>query len=117
MPLQDVRVDLRSSPIPSSTLPLPKAGASQERSGGFGSSSSSSEFKEKPSSGTGTGGEEEVSVLALAKRVAADQIIMAPISLFVFLMSMSLMEGLDGEGTREKFKNYLPILLVNWQVR
>lgn len=31
---------------------------------------------------------------------------------------MSLLEGLDSEETKEKIKqNYLPILLVNWQVR
>lgn len=42
----------------------------------------------------------------------------APISLFIFLFSMSLLEGLDSEETKEKIKqNYLPILLVNWQVR
>jgi len=41
----------------------------------------------------------------------------APISLFIFLFSMSLLEGLDSEETREKIRsNYWPILLVNWQV-
>jgi hypothetical protein len=41
----------------------------------------------------------------------------APISLFIFLFSMSLLEGLNGEETRERFKNqYFAILFVNWQV-
>lgn len=58
-----------------------------------------------------------VSVLALAKRVAADQFGMAPVSLFIFLFSMSLLEGLDSEETYEKIRaNYMPILFVNWQV-
>ncbi|GAA5961384.1 hypothetical protein JCM21900_006688 [Sporobolomyces salmonicolor] len=59
----------------------------------------------------------EVSVAALVKRVAADQLGMAPVSLVIFLVSMSMLEGLDGEEMREKIRqNYLPILLVNWQV-
>ena len=42
---------------------------------------------------------------------------MAPISLFIFLTVMSLLEGLDTEQAREKLRNnYMPILLVNWQV-
>ncbi|GAA5999699.1 Mpv17/PMP22 family protein [Rhodotorula paludigena] len=61
--------------------------------------------------------EANVSVVQLAKRVAADQFGMAPISLFIFLFSMSLLEGLDQEQTREKIaSNYWPILFVNWQV-
>ena len=41
----------------------------------------------------------------------------APISLFIFLFSMSLLEGLNGEETRERFRNqYFAILFVNWQV-
>ncbi|GAA5907140.1 Mpv17/PMP22 family protein [Sporobolomyces salmoneus] len=58
-----------------------------------------------------------VSLKALLKRVAADQLGMAPISLLIFLFSMSLLEGLNGEETQEKIKNnYWPILFVNWQV-
>lgn len=41
----------------------------------------------------------------------------APISLFIFLFSMSLLEGLNGDETRERFKNqYFSILFVNWQI-
>ncbi|GAA6061144.1 hypothetical protein JCM10212_001744 [Sporobolomyces blumeae] len=58
-----------------------------------------------------------VSLTALLKRVAADQVGMAPISLLIFLFSMSMLEGLDGEETQQKIKdNYWPILFVNWQV-
>ncbi|GAA6010779.1 hypothetical protein JCM10207_005838 [Rhodosporidiobolus poonsookiae] len=58
-----------------------------------------------------------ISVVQLAKRVAADQLGMAPISLFIFLMSMSVLEGLNEEETWQKIKdNYWPILSVNWQV-
>lgn len=51
-------------------------------------------------------------------RANADNLVhRAPISLFIFLFSMSLLEGLNGEETRERFKNqYFAILLVNWQV-
>ncbi|SCV70514.1 BQ2448_1908 [Microbotryum intermedium] len=58
-----------------------------------------------------------ISNLQLVKRVAADQLGLAPISLFIFLMSMSLLEGLSDEELWDKIRhNYLPILLVNWQV-
>ncbi|GAA5849041.1 hypothetical protein JCM8547_006421 [Rhodosporidiobolus lusitaniae] len=58
-----------------------------------------------------------VSVAQLAKRVAADQLGMAPISLVIFLLSMSLLEGLNAEETRQKIRDqYWPILSVNWQV-
>jgi hypothetical protein len=31
---------------------------------------------------------------------------------------MGMLEGLDDDGVRQKIKdNYMPILLVNWQVR
>ncbi|GAA5826174.1 hypothetical protein JCM5353_003833 [Sporobolomyces roseus] len=94
-------------PIPELEKQLPK-GARFERGG--------------PRPGTGAGvetvqTESAVSLKALLKRVAADQVGMAPISLFIFLFSMSLLEGLNGEETREKIRNnYWPILFVNWQV-
>ncbi|GAA5886441.1 hypothetical protein JCM16303_001410 [Sporobolomyces ruberrimus] len=97
-------------PIPELEKELPK-GARFERGG--------------PRPGTSTAGvssptiktEGAVSVKALLKRVAADQVGMAPISLLIFLFSMSLLEGLSGEETQEKIKdNYWPILFVNWQV-
>lgn len=58
-----------------------------------------------------------INMLAILKRVACDQFILAPATLFVFLFSMGTMEGLDGDEIREKIRaNYLPILFVNWQV-
>jgi len=58
-----------------------------------------------------------VSVSALVKRVAADQLCMAPVSLLIFLFSMSMLEGLDSEETKQKIRNnYWQILIVNWQV-
>lgn len=40
------------------------------------------------------------------------------VSLFVFLFSMSMLEGLDYDDMSAKIrKNYLAILLVNWQAR
>ncbi|KAL7337556.1 hypothetical protein BJY59DRAFT_717255 [Rhodotorula toruloides] len=109
-PMQKVKVD---SPIPGLEKHFPK-GSKLERGTGL---------EEKvPPVPTGTvpsmsEKEPPVSVVQLAKRVAADQLGMAPISLFIFLFSMSLLEGLDSEETKEKIKqNYLPILLVNWQI-
>ncbi|GAA5987549.1 hypothetical protein JCM5350_006034 [Sporobolomyces pararoseus] len=97
-------------PIPELEKELPK-GARFERGG------------PKPSPGAAAvapstvQAEGAVSLKALLKRVAADQVGMAPISLLIFLFSMSLLEGLNGEETQEKIKNnYWPILFVNWQV-
>ncbi|GAA6020519.1 hypothetical protein JCM11491_001383 [Sporobolomyces phaffii] len=92
-------------PIPELEKELPK-GARFERGG------------PRPTAATTTvQTESAVSLKALLKRVAADQLGMAPISLLIFLFSMSLLEGLNGEETQEKIKNnYWPILFVNWQV-
>ncbi|GAA5833606.1 hypothetical protein JCM3766R1_002587 [Sporobolomyces carnicolor] len=94
-------------PIPELEKELPK-GARFERGG------------PKPATAAATQtvqAEGAVSLKALLKRVAADQVGMAPISLLIFLFSMSLLEGLNGEETQEKIKNnYWPILFVNWQV-
>ncbi|GAA5922968.1 hypothetical protein JCM3775_006203 [Rhodotorula graminis] len=96
------------NPIPGLEKELPK-GARFER-GGPG-------FAGAGAAGANAAGETPVSVVQLAKRVAADQLGLAPVSLFIFLFSMSLLEGLDSEETREKIRtNYWPILLVNWQV-
>ncbi|GJE87794.1 Mpv17/PMP22 family protein [Phanerochaete sordida] len=58
-----------------------------------------------------------VSLKALGKRVAADQILMAPVGLALFLGSMGVMEGRDGRHIREKFQDlYKPLLITNWQV-
>ncbi|CEQ41256.1 SPOSA6832_02937, partial [Sporobolomyces salmonicolor] len=93
------------NPIPGLEKELPK-GARLER-GGATAERSHGQTKDA-----------EVSVAALVKRVAADQLGMAPVSLVIFLVSMSMLEGLDGEEMREKIRqNYMPILLVNWQVR
>ncbi|KAI0314975.1 hypothetical protein OF83DRAFT_1134190 [Amylostereum chailletii] len=58
-----------------------------------------------------------VSFSALSKRVACDQLIMAPIGLSLFLGSMSIMEGRDAEHIRGKFRNlFKPAIISNWQV-
>ncbi|GAA5901985.1 hypothetical protein JCM8208_006655 [Rhodotorula glutinis] len=96
------------NPIPGLEKELPK-GARFERGGPA--------FAGAGAAAVNAAGETPVSVVQLAKRVAADQLGLAPVSLFIFLFSMSLLEGLDSEETREKIRsNYWPILLVNWQV-
>lgn len=58
-----------------------------------------------------------VSGLAVAKRVAADQLFMAPIGLALFIFSMGLMEGLNGKQVKKKFADLYPsALAANWQV-
>lgn len=55
--------------------------------------------------------------LQFAKRVLADQTIMAPIGLVLFVGSMGLMEGKDIPSVGEKFQDmYWPALLANWKV-
>lgn len=59
----------------------------------------------------------KVSVKALSKRVAADQLIMAPIGLGLFLGSMGIMEGRDSQHIKGKFTDlYGPLISANWQV-
>ncbi|OBZ79660.1 Protein SYM1 [Grifola frondosa] len=59
----------------------------------------------------------KVSVPALSKRVAADQLLMAPIGLALFIGSMGLMEGRDSMHIQTKYKDlYKPALIANWQV-
>ncbi|KAH8100538.1 hypothetical protein BXZ70DRAFT_1008036 [Cristinia sonorae] len=59
----------------------------------------------------------KVSVKALSKRVAADQLIMAPIGLSLFLGSMGIMEGRDANHIKGKFRDlYIPLISANWQV-
>ncbi|KAK4055827.1 hypothetical protein OIO90_003081 [Microbotryomycetes sp. JL221] len=104
--LEKVRTE--KSPIPGMKLPK---GAKLER----GSDDPQDFSKDKTRREGQTQG--DVSVAALAKRVAADQLGMAPVGLFIFLFSMGTLEGLDGAQIREKFRmNYWPILLVNWQI-
>ncbi|KAK1229371.1 hypothetical protein PQX77_007548 [Marasmius sp. AFHP31] len=58
-----------------------------------------------------------VSLKALFKRVAADQLFMAPIGLTFFLGSMGVMEGRNAPQIRQKFSDlYAPALITNWQV-
>jgi len=59
----------------------------------------------------------KVSIPALAKRVGADQLLMAPTGLVLFLGSMGVMEGRESRHIKEKFTDLYPsILLTNWQV-
>jgi len=63
------------------------------------------------------GGTGQVSAKALAKRVAADQIVMAPIGLALFLGSMGVMEGGDSKHIKQKYTDlYSTALLTNWKV-
>ncbi|KAJ4476736.1 hypothetical protein J3R30DRAFT_326152 [Lentinula aciculospora] len=69
-------------------------------------------FPLRASSGLGN-----VSLKALFKRVAADQIVMAPIGLSLFLGSMGMMERRSMAQIKQKFSDlYTPALLTNWQV-
>jgi len=58
-----------------------------------------------------------VSVMALFKRVVADQLFMAPIGLAIFISTMAILEGLEWEEIEERYKRiYWPVLLINWQI-
>jgi len=57
------------------------------------------------------------SFAALSKRVAIDQIVMAPIGLSIFISSMGVMEGRDAKHIRARFQDiYQPALLANWKI-
>ncbi|EGN97095.1 hypothetical protein SERLA73DRAFT_139153 [Serpula lacrymans var. lacrymans S7.3] len=59
----------------------------------------------------------KVSFKALTKRVAADQLLMAPLGLFAFVGSMGVMEGRSPAQIQEKYMDmYRPALMANWQV-
>ncbi|KZT06761.1 uncharacterized protein LAESUDRAFT_678725 [Laetiporus sulphureus 93-53] len=59
----------------------------------------------------------KVDIRALSKRVAADQLIMAPIGLAIFIGSMGIMEGRDRPHIRRKYAQlFYPALIANWQV-
>ncbi|KAL8287514.1 hypothetical protein RQP46_003372 [Phenoliferia psychrophenolica] len=101
--MSKVKVEQQTSPIPGFKLP---PGSRLERGAGAGAGGAGSSSSAK---------DEGVSTVMLAKRVAADQFIMAPASLFIFLFSMSLLEGLDGEQTSERIRSqFWAILSVNW---
>lgn len=59
----------------------------------------------------------KVSLAALAKRVAVDQLAFAPFGLACFVGGMGIMEGRDSLALRQKFDEiYMPALLANWQL-
>ncbi|KAH9921965.1 uncharacterized protein BXZ73DRAFT_51573 [Epithele typhae] len=63
------------------------------------------------------GSKGKVSLKALARRVGADQLFMAPIGLGLFIGSMGAMEGRDANHIAGRFKDiYKPALIANWQV-
>ncbi|KAL0579812.1 hypothetical protein V5O48_002223 [Marasmius crinis-equi] len=58
-----------------------------------------------------------VSLKALFKRVASDQLFMAPIGLTLFLGTMGVMEGRNTRQIRQKYSDlFAPALITNWQV-
>lgn len=64
-----------------------------------------------------TGRTGNVSLKALSKRVAADQLFMAPMGLVVFIGSMGIMERRTDRQIREKYNDmYIPALFANWKV-
>ncbi|KAH7911230.1 hypothetical protein BJ138DRAFT_1151172 [Hygrophoropsis aurantiaca] len=61
-------------------------------------------------------GQGKVSFGALSKRVAADQLLMAPLGLVFFVGSMGIMEGRNLRQIRQKYADiYAPALLANWR--
>jgi len=57
------------------------------------------------------------SIKSLSKRVAADQLIMAPIGLGIFIGAMGLLEGRSPRQIKERFQDlYGSLLLANWQL-
>ncbi|TFK23106.1 hypothetical protein FA15DRAFT_670838 [Coprinopsis marcescibilis] len=65
----------------------------------------------------GNAGKQRVSWAALTKRVAADQLIMAPIGLVLFIGSMGMMEGRTPRQIKEKYRDmYHEALVANWKV-
>ncbi|KAG6371658.1 hypothetical protein JVT61DRAFT_9372 [Boletus reticuloceps] len=58
-----------------------------------------------------------VSFKALSKRVAADQLIMAPLGLAIFVGSIGIMEGRTKNQMRDKYADmYTTALLTNWKI-
>jgi len=59
----------------------------------------------------------KLSIKSLSKRVAADQLIMAPIGLGIFIGAMGLLEGRSPQQIQERFQDmYGSLLLANWKV-
>ncbi|KAN0135557.1 protein sym1 [Lactarius tabidus] len=64
-----------------------------------------------------THGGKVTSLTALSKRVAVDQLVMAPIGLSIFIGSMGMMECRDAQHIRARFQDiYQPALLANWKI-
>lgn len=64
-----------------------------------------------------TGQPGQISVVALFKRVFADQLFMAPLGIALFISTMAILEGLEWDDIVERYKKmFIPILLVNWQM-
>ncbi|KAG2023873.1 hypothetical protein CC2G_001480 [Coprinopsis cinerea AmutBmut pab1-1] len=60
---------------------------------------------------------EPISWVALTKRVAADQLFMAPLGLVLFIGSMGIMEGRTPRQIGEKYKDiYADAIVANWKV-
>ncbi|KII93324.1 hypothetical protein PLICRDRAFT_171099 [Plicaturopsis crispa FD-325 SS-3] len=58
-----------------------------------------------------------VSLRALGKRLACDQIAMAPLGIAVFIGTMGVLEGNDVAHIRQRYSDiFLPALLTNWKV-
>ncbi|KAF8203275.1 hypothetical protein BJ912DRAFT_350795 [Pholiota molesta] len=58
-----------------------------------------------------------VSITALSKRVACDQLVMAPVGLSLFLGSIGIMEGRSPSQIRERFVDlYKTALIANWKI-
>ncbi|KAJ7783543.1 hypothetical protein DFH07DRAFT_788131 [Mycena maculata] len=59
----------------------------------------------------------KVSLRALSKRVAADQIVMAPIGLIAFIGSMGVLEGRTRKQIAQKYSDlFMPTMVTNWSV-
>ncbi|PWN18689.1 hypothetical protein BCV69DRAFT_235743, partial [Microstroma glucosiphilum] len=59
----------------------------------------------------------KVSLVALGKRVAFDQILFAPFGLVCFVGTMGLLEYRNWQGVKGKFEDmYLSALFANWQL-
>lgn len=59
----------------------------------------------------------KVSITALAKRVGADQAVMAPLGLTIFLGSMGIMEGHSLPAIQQKYVDlFPPAIKANWTV-
>ncbi|KAJ6574882.1 hypothetical protein B0H19DRAFT_1126170 [Mycena capillaripes] len=62
-------------------------------------------------------GSGKVSLRALSKRVACDQIVMAPIGLVAFIGTMGVLEGRSRKQIAQKYSDlFMPTLATNWSV-